>query len=69
MKKCFIYKFVVILLSMLFIILSFSTTSYGATYNLSDYKNHVGSTRWTIFYCEEHGKINLVTTNNQYLRR
>lgn len=68
MKKCFIYKFIVILLAMLFIVLSFSTISYGAVYNLNDYKNHIGSTRFCIFYCEEHGKINLITTHNTYLR-
>ena len=62
----------ILTISIIFITLSFifiSNVSFGATYNLNDYKNVVGSNRWVIVYSVDVDKIYLITTHCTFLGR
>lgn len=61
-NNIFIYKFLPILIVAMFVInIFFSTTAFGATYDLSDYKNHdLKDGVWCIVYSKKNEKFHLI---------
>ncbi len=61
-------KFLLILLSILILINCFFVGhSSAAIYDISDYKNVIGSSRWCIVYSEEKNNVYLIKTDCSYL--
>lgn len=59
--------FLILTIAILIVNIFLSNRVFGAIYDLSDYKNVVGSTRWCIVYSAEKNNIYLIKTDCTYL--